>query len=305
MRIAHLSDVHLLSLEGARPGDFVNKRAVGGVNLLLNRGRNYQTEVFDALVDDLNQQEITHVACTGDLTNLALASEFRFARDRFDRILLGPANVTCIPGNHDGYVKGCQGLFEAAFDPYCAADADWRWPSGDRWPVVRIRGDLAVVALSTCMPTTWFMAYGELGAAQLARLEQVLGDARLAAKFRLVLIHHPPAGQHAKNRIRGLHDHPAFADVLARVGGDLVLHGHEHLHLEGTLAGPQGSQIPVRGVESGSYVGHHLRMRATYRIYSLRASAKGRPSVSGTHVRAWNSDEKRFAPLHQRTTTPA
>jgi 3',5'-cyclic AMP phosphodiesterase CpdA len=305
MRIAHLSDVHLLSLEGARLGDFANKRAIGGVNLLLNRGRHYQTEVFDALVEDLNRQAVTHVACTGDLTNLALASEFRFARDRFDRIALGPSHVTCIPGNHDGYVPGCAGLFEAAFDPYCAADADWRFADGDRWPVVRIRGDLAVVALSTCLPTTWFMAYGELGRAQLDRLAQVLGDPRLDGKFRLVLIHHPPAGKHAKNRIRGLHDHPALAAVLARTGADLVLHGHEHLHLQGTLAGPAGTQIPVFGVESGSYVGPHPRMRATYRIYSLAASSAGRrPALVGTEVRAWKASAERFDAC-QRTTAPA
>ena len=34
MRIAHCSDLHLLSLAGARALDFVNKRWIGGLNLI-------------------------------------------------------------------------------------------------------------------------------------------------------------------------------------------------------------------------------------------------------------------------------
>ncbi len=72
MRIAHLSDVHLLSLDGTRVRDLLNKRCAGGMNLILTRGRHHKPYVFDALVDDLNAQGIDEVVCTGDITNLAL-----------------------------------------------------------------------------------------------------------------------------------------------------------------------------------------------------------------------------------------
>ena len=65
MRVAHFSDLHLLSLEGARLLDFANKRWIGGLNLLANRGRHYHTEVFEALVRDVNQQGVDHCICTG------------------------------------------------------------------------------------------------------------------------------------------------------------------------------------------------------------------------------------------------
>lgn len=278
MRIAHLSDLHLLSLDQVRFRDFLNKRWTGGMNLLLHRGKHYRTEVFEALVEAVNAERVDQVVCTGDLTNLALESEFRFARSLFDRLRLGPAHVTCIPGNHDAYVAESAGAFEATMEPYCTADADWAWPAGDeagRWPLVRVRGEVAIVALTSCYPTAWFMAHGSVGAAQLERLERVLTDPRLADKSRLVMIHHPPAGARARNRTRGLRDHDALAQVLARTGAELVVHGHEHLHLEESLAGPSGATIPVRGVESGSYDGDKPHRTARYRVYRL-ADAVGR-----------------------------
>src|SRR6186997_2662803 len=104
MRIAHCSDLHLLSLNGARALDFANKRWIGGLNLLANRGRHYHAAVFRAMVEDFNRSAIDHIVVTGDITNLALEEEFRFARGFFDAIELGPSDVTVIPGNHDSYV---------------------------------------------------------------------------------------------------------------------------------------------------------------------------------------------------------
>ena len=36
---------------------------------------------------------IEHVLCTGDVTNLALAQEFEFARGKFDRLAAGPTHA--------------------------------------------------------------------------------------------------------------------------------------------------------------------------------------------------------------------
>src|SRR6266545_3985600 len=94
MRIAHSSDLHLLSLAGARALDFANKRWIGGLNLLANRGRHYHTHVFEAMVADFNRSAIDHIVVTGDVTTLALEEEFRFARRLFDAIQLGPDQVT-------------------------------------------------------------------------------------------------------------------------------------------------------------------------------------------------------------------
>lgn len=294
MRLAHVSDVHLLSLDGVRLRDFVNKRWAGGLNILLNRGRHHLTEVFDALVDDINSQGIEQVACTGDLTNLSLESEFRFARARFDRLAPGPHNVICVPGNHDNYIADVAGMFEKVFAPYVAADAEWAWPDGDPWPTVRTRGDLALVGLTTSQASGLLMGHGTLGEKQLARLESVLADERLADKLRVIVMHHPSAGRHARSFRRGLHDHRAFASVLAAVGAELVLHGHEHIDLENHLLGPGGEKIPVHGTRSGSYAGASSHKTARYRVYNMKRDGKRRPHMWKSEVFTWSSDRKRF-----------
>ena len=300
MRIAHLSDLHLLSLDGARARDFLGKRWTGGVNLIFNRGRHYRTEVFEALVADLNAQDVDEVLCTGDLTNLALEAEFRFARDRFDRLAHGPGHVTCIPGNHDAYVAETAHLFEAVFAPYCTADDGWAWgDGGGRWPVVRVRGDVAVVAVSSSLPTTWFMAWGSVGNSQLDRVARALRDPRLAGKCRVVMIHHPPAGPRARSLHRGLRDHAGFARAIAAAGAELVVHGHEHVDVRATLGGPAGQAVAVRGVPSGSYDGAERRRRARYRIFTVGGGAVGegaRRRVTGEAERVWDPAAGRFVP---------
>jgi 3',5'-cyclic AMP phosphodiesterase CpdA len=293
MRIAHCSDLHLLTLEGARVLDFANKRWLGGLNLLVNRGRHYQSSVFEAMVEDFNRGEVDHVICTGDVTNLALEQEFLFARERFDRIALGPDDVTVLPGNHDAYVAGGAERFTDIFADYFRSDDGWQWPGGEPWPMVRVRGPVAIIGLSTGLATPWLTAWGEVGDAQLARLRQVLADPRLQGLMRLVAIHHPPAGPASRNRVRGLKDREAFAGVLATTGADLVIHGHEHRDLRFALPGPRGAgPIPVHGIQSGTYTGDRPERTARYRIYEI-TSESGELRVL-EHMRRWDRESGSF-----------
>jgi 3',5'-cyclic AMP phosphodiesterase CpdA len=231
------------------------------------------------------------VLCTGDVTNLALEQEFLFARGKFDRLAGGPENVTVIPGNHDAYVAEGIGLFAKIFDEYHRSDPGWTFDDdlGDkRWPLVRVRGDLALVGLTTSRATAWFTAYGKVGTPQLVRLKKILADDRLRGKARVVAIHHPPAGKAAMNRIRGLHDHEAFAQVIAEVGCDLIVHGHEHRDMTESLAGPAGP-VQVRGVASGTYDHDKPHRTARYRIFEIE---RGR--ITTDHVRVWRRSDSRF-----------
>lgn len=292
MRIAHFSDLHLLSLEGARVLDFANKRWIGGLNLITNRGRHYHTHVFEALVRDINEQGIEHCICTGDITNLALEQEFRYARERFDQIEIGPSEVTVLPGNHDAYVAKGADYFTGYFSDYTEPDDGWRWDDGD-WPLVRVRGSIAVIGLSTSLATPWFTAYGIVGDRQLDRLRQVLADDRLRGCHRIVAIHHPPAGSYARSRIRGLRDRHALAEVLADVGAELVIHGHEHRDLRHTLPGPDGGEIPVLGIQSGTYEAGKADRRARYRIFDTGGQT-GRELELRQTTRVWDPDAEAF-----------
>lgn len=299
MRFAHFSDPHLLSLAGVHLTDFLNKRWIGGLNLLVGRGRAHRTDIFDALVDDLNQRQVDHVVCTGDVTNVALEEEFAFARAHFDRIALGPAEVTVIPGNHDAYVAQGTAHFHRYFREFHRGDPDFDDGYGAAWPLVRVRGQIAVVGLTTSHQTPWFTAYGRIGAAQLAAVSRVLADPRLGGLFRVVAVHHPPAGGTSASRVRGLRDRDQLAAVLAETGAELVLHGHEHRDLRAELAGPGGAPIPVRGIPSGSCEVGRPALRARYRIYEIGAAETGRdgarPQIAGEEVRVWDPEAGAFA----------
>ena len=306
MRLAHCSDLHLLSHDGVRWVKLANKRWIGAMNLISNRSRHYHVAAFEQMVEDLNAQGVEHVLCTGDVTNLALEQEFEFARARFDRLAAGPTDVTVIPGNHDAYVAEGIAYFATVFAPYHTPDPGWEWTSADaedehddlRWPIVRLRGELALVGVSTSRATPWFTAYGRVGAGQLARLARVLADERLRGKARVVAIHHPPAGVRARSKIRGLRDHEEFARVIAEVGADLIVHGHEHRCMTEELPGPAGP-VPVRGIASGTYEHDRPERTARYRIYEIGGGA-----VHGDAVRVWDRAGGRFVPAEPGNLAP-
>jgi 3',5'-cyclic AMP phosphodiesterase CpdA len=251
--LAHFSDVHALAFDGARPWHFLSKRAAGWANVMLHRGRKHPLDRFEALVDDLNRRPVDHIVCTGDLTNLSLEPEFRLARSIVDRLRLGPHAVTLVPGNHDVYTLDAQwnAMFARAFRPYLESD-----DHGEEFPVVRVRGELAIVGVSSARPSPVPFADGKIGARQLAAVAAALD--KLRGKFRVLALHHPPY----KNRVsilRGLRDRGALAEVLRTSGCELVLHGHEHRDVRRELHG-----IPVIGVGSGTYASG-----ARYNVYHI------------------------------------
>ena len=303
MRIAHFSDLHLLSLDGVSMLDFANKRWIGGLNLLTNRGRHYHSHIFEAMIADINEQKVDHIVCTGDLTNLAFEQEFQFAREYFDRLTVGDEQVTVVPGNHDTYVAAGSDYFRDIFAAYHRSDDGWHGDGeGGPWPVVRVRGQgsgrVAFIGLSTSRPTPWFTAYGRVGDEQLARLGEILADDRLRGVMRIVALHHPPVGKAARNKVRGLRDWQAFGAVIAERGAELVIHGHEHRDMRNRIDGLDGSAIDVLGVQAGTYMASNARRIARYRIFEVASSDTDgeRPHVVGHALRMWSEERRGFVP---------
>lgn len=271
-RLAHVTDPHFQSFDGARMGDFLGKRAVGALNLVVNRRRHHKMDLLDALGADVRQQRPDHLALTGDLSNVSLDAEWRAALRWVEALGTGTQATTIIPGNHDAYVPEvvARGAFEALFGAYQTTDADTS-PSDDpgrrAYPFVRFRGPLALVSLNSCVATGDLGAWGELGAEQLGRAEALLTSPALREKKRVVLLHHPPVRQKG-GEDRNLKDRQALAEMLARAGADLILHGHDHKDENATLPGPRSSTIPVVGAGSASYAGGADR-RARYNIYEF------------------------------------
>jgi len=147
--LAHLSDPHLPPLPPARLRDLAGKRALGYLNWTRNRHKYHRREVLDALVADVQAQRPDHIAVTGDLVNLALNTEFAPAQAWLESVGT-PEHVTVIPGNHDAYVRATQHRFADSFGDYLRGDAE---TDGASFPFLRRRGPLALIGMSSAVPT--------------------------------------------------------------------------------------------------------------------------------------------------------
>jgi 3',5'-cyclic AMP phosphodiesterase CpdA len=244
--LAHLSDLHLAS--PPRISDLAGKRGLGFVNWQRKRKFIHRPDVLDAITHDVKAQAPDHIAVTGDLVNLSLPAEYAQAK-RWLQTLGDANNVTVIPGNHDAYVRS------AKRSPAAFWSDNMRGDDGlERFPFIRRRGNVALIALSTGVPTGPFMATGSLGEKQLAGFADALEQTR--GNFRIVLIHHPPRSP-LRRFLRRLTDAASFRGVLAEKGAELVLHGHDHRRSVIWLQGPDGKKIPAIGVPSASARARH------------------------------------------------
>jgi 3',5'-cyclic AMP phosphodiesterase CpdA len=259
--LAHLSDPHLPPLPAARLRDLAGKRALGYLNWTRNRHKYHRREVLDALVADMQAQRPDHIAVTGDLVNLALEAEFTPAQAWLESVGT-PREVTVVPGNHDAYVRATRHHFGGTFEQYLRGDAE---ANGASFPFVRRRGPLALIGLSSAVPTPPLMATGRLGRAQLDALDQRLAQLSSDETFRVLLVHHP---LHSDSRMKRLTDSTALRAVLKRRGVDLILHGHDHIHSTMWVEGA-GKQIPAIGVPSASALAHRHYPAAAYNLFSI------------------------------------
>jgi 3',5'-cyclic AMP phosphodiesterase CpdA len=259
--LAHLSDPHLPPLPAPTLRELAGKRALGYLNWTRNRRKVHRREVLDALMSDMQAQTPNHIAITGDLVNLALEAEFEPARTWLESV--GTTDrVTVIPGNHDAYVRATQDRFAEVWRDYLGSDEA---SDGVTFPSLRRRGLLALISLSSAVPTPPLMATGWLGRSQLDALDRIL--ARLAAEqaFRVLLVHHP---LRSDSRTKRLTDSSELLALLNRHGVELILHGHDHVHSTIWIDGPAG-KIPAVGVPSASAVAHGRYPAAAYNLFSI------------------------------------
>jgi 3',5'-cyclic AMP phosphodiesterase CpdA len=273
MRIAHVSDLHVLSRTWAEWRRIVfNKRLTGLANLVLHRGRVHRRDYLLAVLSAAASQA-DHLVVTGDITNLALEHEYEEAR-----ALLGEAarrtEVTVVPGNHDIYLPSTQrdrrfprylNQFIRSDLPQLARDL----PTGP-FPCVKLRGRVAIIALSSGVPRPPFVAAGYVGQAQLEALERVLANAEVQTRTPILLIHHPPVDTRPRlMQLRdGLRDAAALRSRLERLGRGLVLFGHLHVRVRCVLPTPLGKLDVI--CASGAALDHpDGSVRAGFNLYEI------------------------------------
>ncbi|MBI3704941.1 MAG: metallophosphoesterase, partial [Rhizobiales bacterium] len=192
--LAHLSDPHLAPLPKPHWSELLSKRVTGYINWQRRRRFIHDPDVLAKLVADVQRHAPDHIAVTGDIANIALPAEFTRGRDWLES--LGTAkDVTFVPGNHDVYVQ------EAA--NYAARQWGAQMSDDDGiagFPFLRRRGPLALIGITTGVPTAPFLANGWLGTLQLAGLAETLNQLKTEKLFRVLLIHHPPVSKAGRSK---------------------------------------------------------------------------------------------------------
>lgn len=278
LRFAHTSDIHLLDLTGVRPWRYFNKRITGRINLALRRGKQHDGRLFDEACAKAHAEGAQRMVVTGDLTNLALQSEFALVRRKLDGL---PMPATVIPGNHDTYTRGS--VATRRCEHYLGHHMEGERIEGHAYPFVQRFEGVGLIGCSTGIATRPLRAVGELGAGQRQRLATVLRALRAEGRARIVLIHHPVMAGESHDGKRLL-DLEAFGQIIAAHGAELILHGHEHRRIDGSLPGPEGHAV-VHGIASGTSLSHRADRRASFSLYDASAS-----SIRRT-IFQWNGSE--------------
>lgn len=252
-RIAHLTDPHLPF--GLPSGvEWLGKRGLSGLSWLVRRHKRHCPQVAEALVQDMLAHPHDLVAMTGDLINFGLPREFEASR-RWLTGLGPPERVIALPGNHE------------------ALAGDWgkamqrHWGDYARPGRVITHGGTALISVSSACVTPPFFASGVVAKDALEMLRHELDAARDRGLLPVVLIHHPPTP--ITIRRKALANLQETADVIARGGASLVLHGHTHSRDLSWISAPHG-RIPVLGAPSLSMSAGHRQAPGAWRSLRIR-----------------------------------
>lgn len=274
--LAHLSDPHIGPMPRPRRQELLGKRATGYLNWTRARSYVHDMGALGEIVADIKAHRPDHIAMTGDISNIGLPAEFQLAHAWLET--LGPAeDVSFVPGNHDAYVRGSMPDLARVFAPWTKGEK----PAAETYPYLRVRGSVALIGLSSGVPTPFFIASGRLGQRQLTICESLLVEAAKRGLTRVVMIHHPPLSR-PSNVAHGLADARDFEAMLRRAGAELVIHGHEHKLSVTSLKG-NGRPVPVIGVASASVKRGLPQYRAAYNLYEF--SGNGRDCRIEAHAR--------------------
>lgn len=310
MRIAHISDIHILHIENVRPWRYLGKRLTGGANLLLRRRKEHSADAVRRAFDQIRADGADHVVVTGDLSNLALESEFAEARRIIEEHAGGGDKVSVIPGNHDYYTWNAARTrrFESFFSPWMRSDLPTLTADGT-YPYAKLLSDqIALVGVSTGVVSPPLFAIGKVGEPQRDALAQLLDHPELRKRFVVVALHHhlvPPRYPKSQRKewMRRLVDAEAVMAVLRRGRVRLVLHGHTHQFGFSSHPHMEGDDL-LHISETGSTSTVHFKdphYGGKYALYDIDTDADtGATHLTHLTTRLYEGAEQGFTTWHER-----
>jgi 3',5'-cyclic AMP phosphodiesterase CpdA len=277
--IAHFTDIHFTEDPRQVPRlALLSKRILGWVNLRY-RGRYSAFEqveaVAKAFLADLEVTQPDSILFTGDITSLALESEFQMARETLASLLEDPRMIG-IPGNHDVYVPSAQRrrLFEASFPQWTRTDLpEIDFPSEHAasypYPLLRLVGDdVAILAVRDVRAGLPHDSSGRLPAHQMRALESILSSDAVAGRTVILAMHYcllRADGSRDKYLHRLRNDEQVLA-LAERNNISLIVCGH--VHHRGVLKSGQASPVPLANPGSLSY----YKESCAYHLISVEGS---------------------------------
>ncbi|MEM8608445.1 MAG: metallophosphoesterase [Myxococcota bacterium] len=230
MRVAHITDTHLLEsdhhLRSGRHRFRMNFLSFGREKDAADRRYRLlraMCQAVDAGAD--------HIVMTGDMTEDGLPSQFESLADVLHESSISPDRITLVPGNHDLYTDD-QAWNLALSGPLSP------WAPTSQLGSLVIRGDLAVLPISTTFKQPYLFAGGRLGPFNARRIAWAGKQARELGCALVVGLHHQvfPHPVAVGTWWDGLRDHGVLTDLLRRNPELFVFHGH--IHKEVTRAVP-------------------------------------------------------------------
>jgi 3',5'-cyclic AMP phosphodiesterase CpdA len=258
MRIIHISDPHLSSLQNVSFRKLRGKRLLGYQSWYRKRRHQYQTNTLQQITRAVSLESADLVIVTGDLVHIGLESELHEAREWLEG-LGSPDKVLVVPGNHDCYHPESWPLVQRLYQPYLGADPDPS-PNG-AYPVLKHVDGISIIAASSAAPSPWWAASGTLGAGQRQRLRHML--LRENGYLRILALHHPPLPDMTTAR-KALTDAAELREIFESNAPQITLHGH--LHRNQTVNAPHG---PIYCTAPASSV--QTSRPASYRVIQATA----------------------------------
>lgn len=227
MRIAHISDLHLLEPRVSLRSALERARLfyLSALRPLSAAGR---IRRFRGALESASQGGFDHLVITGDLTEDGKLGQFEEVARVLCESRIAPEKVTLIPGNHDAY-EDRDAWKRALLGPL----RPFATSSGGGIGKVVDLGAVALFPVSTSVHQHWSSSWGRIAQAELEALDRRAADPHFSQKALIVAQHHAPHPHKfaPMQWLDGLRENARLLTLLARRATLQVLHGHMHFSI--------------------------------------------------------------------------
>ncbi len=224
MRIAHLSDLHLLEPD-VRRRSLRDRVRLGYLSLFRPIDAEARIRRAVRALERAKQQGFDHLVISGDLTEDGGQEQFEELARVLGESRIDPYKVTLVPGNHDTYdgPREFARALEGPLRPYAEA-------SGGHAGKVIDLGEAVLLPLNTAVHQHWAYSWGHIDSEGFEGLERRATDPGIAKRAVVVVQHHAPTRHPiaALQWIDGLRGYSRLLALLSKLRGVQVLHGHLH-----------------------------------------------------------------------------